>query len=105
MDYTIDMNRICMVCGNDLSIQHHSAECTVLVWVNVYEYTRCYGGPEEGGWWFDGYEFLEGIEVLMSETESIRERFLLEYEGCDDINIFIEDMVKESETTERPRYE
>src|SRR5262245_24713944 len=22
-------------------------------WVNVYDVSRCYGGPEEGGWWFD----------------------------------------------------
>lgn len=26
------------------------------VWVNVYEYDRGYGGPEEGGWWYDTFE-------------------------------------------------
>ena len=24
-----------------------------MVWVNVYEADRAYGGPEEGGWWYD----------------------------------------------------
>lgn len=29
------------------------------LYVNVYEASRCYGGPEEGGWWFDtGYPIL-----------------------------------------------
>lgn len=25
-------------------------------WVNGYEVYRQYGGPEEGGWWYDEYE-------------------------------------------------
>lgn len=24
-------------------------------WVNVYTVTRHYGGPEEGGWWYDNH--------------------------------------------------
>lgn len=27
-------------------------------WINVYEYSRHYGGPEEGGWWYDSWECL-----------------------------------------------
>ncbi len=28
-------------------------------WVNVYDYSRAYGGPEEGGWWVDTGEPIE----------------------------------------------
>lgn len=31
----------------------------VKLYVNVYEYGRAYGGPEEGGWWFDVLDPLE----------------------------------------------
>jgi hypothetical protein len=24
-----------------------------VTFVNVYDYSRAYGGPEEGGWWYD----------------------------------------------------
>lgn len=27
-----------------------------MIYVNVYEVNRHYGGPEEGGWWFDSEE-------------------------------------------------
>lgn len=27
--------------------------------IRVYEVTREYGGPEEGGWWYDHYTLLE----------------------------------------------
>ncbi len=29
-------------------------------WLSVYLVSRAYGGPEEGGWWYDEYEFLGG---------------------------------------------
>lgn len=29
----------------------------VIAYLSVYEVHRCYGGPEEGGWWYDAYEF------------------------------------------------
>lgn len=31
----------------------------MIEYVNVYEITRCYGGPEEGGWWYDEGEIVE----------------------------------------------
>ena len=27
------------------------------VWLSVYEVSRCFGGREEGGWWFDWYTY------------------------------------------------
>ena len=29
------------------------------VFINVYRVNRDYGGPEEGGWWYDTGEFVE----------------------------------------------
>ena len=29
------------------------------LYVNVYQVERCYGGAEEGGWWYDSYTPLE----------------------------------------------
>lgn len=28
------------------------------VYVSLYEIEKCYGGPEEGGWWYDRYTLL-----------------------------------------------
>ena len=28
------------------------------VLVGVYHVDRCYGGPEEGGWWFDAWQHV-----------------------------------------------
>jgi hypothetical protein len=36
-------------------------------YVSIYRHQRCYGGPEEGGWWYDGYE-LEGGVPFASRT-------------------------------------
>jgi hypothetical protein len=39
------------------------------VWINVYSSTRHYGGPEEGGWWYDRFypEESEMIRVIYDE--------------------------------------
>ena len=37
--------------------------------VSVYRHHRCYGGPEEGGWWYDRYE-LEGSIAFATHDEA-----------------------------------
>jgi len=37
--------------------------------VNAYLTTRHYGGPEEGGWWYNHYEFIGGIVVDNQKDE------------------------------------
>lgn len=32
-------------------------------WVNVYSIHRCFGGPEEGGWWYDTGDPVASIPV------------------------------------------
>jgi len=34
------------------------------VYVSVYEVSRNYGGPEEGGWWYDAYSLEDSKEFL-----------------------------------------
>ena len=36
-------------------------------YVNVYEVSQCYGGPEEGGWWFTAGELIETIGPVLEE--------------------------------------
>lgn len=49
-------------------------------YVSLYEQTRCYGGPEEGGWWYTVYRFLGGIPCK-TEAEASRLRAVLEDEA------------------------
>ena len=41
------------------------------VWVTAYAVTREFGGPEEGGWWFDWFEPIETTMCRRSESESV----------------------------------
>jgi hypothetical protein len=87
-----------------------------IVYVNVYSVTRHYGGAEEGGWWYNWYECIETYPVKNKAAELIREELEAEHNhkkfgniysvlGGRDIEIYIEETPKESETTERPYYE
>lgn len=40
-----------------------------MLYVNVYEVGRAYGGPEEGGWWFDTGSPVAAIPVALTEDE------------------------------------
>ena len=37
--------------------------------VNQYEVSRCYGGPEEGGWWFNRGEFIHCLAGPFTREE------------------------------------
>ncbi len=39
--------------------------------VAAYEVNRCYGGPEEGGWWFDAGELIRILKVFKAEPQAI----------------------------------
>ena len=43
-----------------------------IYYVNKYEIGRAYGGPEEGGWWFD-YGIFDGCEAMFTTYEEARE--------------------------------
>ena len=47
-------------------------------YVNVYEVSQCYGGPEEGGWWFTAGELLETIGPVLEEEARDLSRAIIE---------------------------
>lgn len=49
-------------------------------WVNVYSVERLYGGPEEGGWWYDAGTPVASIECeTEEEAEQIKTKAEKEY--------------------------
>lgn len=52
----------------------------VTYYVHKYEIAQCYGGPEEGGWWYTNGEPVEDWDTLEFPTED------LAYEQCRILN-------------------
>lgn len=87
------------------------------MYINVYSTTRHYGGPEEGGWWYNWNTCLLTIPVnKLTDKQKKKMIKLLNkiYEssgniysvnGGEEIYIIEEDKIAESETTETPYYE
>jgi hypothetical protein len=88
-------------------------------YVNAYDIERVYGGPEEGGWYYNWYTLLASIRVR-NPKQALKALELLEdfhREDYDDditlgsvmsngdLGIYLEDDPNESETTEGMRYE
>ena len=88
------------------------------MFVNVYLVDRAYGGPEEGGWWYDYGQILAVYPVT---SRSIGERLVRFLEHCEYSNegrrdissvlsegvyeIRIQDFPGESWPQQRPHYE
>lgn len=39
---------------------------------SAYRVERCYGGPEEGGWWYDGWEYLGEAKDIPEDNDNGR---------------------------------
>lgn len=50
-----------------------------LTFVNVYEVDRIYGGPEEGGWYYDAGQLITSRQVPVDQAESVRDALEREY--------------------------
>ena len=85
-----------------------------LKFVTAYEVTRHYGGPEEGGWWYDWREPIDTVPT--SDPAKMVEVFKTKYEdrvegdrfsvlGGTAVSVIIEDQPAENRSTERPHYE
>lgn len=86
-------------------------------YVTAYEVTRHYGGPEEGGWWYDWQTPLETVPVNNSdEREAALEQLNEAYShvvygdrfsvrGGADLVVLVEDHPEEFASRERPFYE
>lgn len=95
-------------------------------YITAYAVTRHFGGPEEGGWWYNWYRVLETIRIPkayqhMSNKRAVnavarREKALqLKLDHINEGNIYhvnggvmlstcIESVRHENETTERPHF-
>jgi hypothetical protein len=76
--------------------------------VTVYEISRHYGGPEEGGWWYDWYTPVCSVPLIDpgSRTEALEiKRFLRPRFTDRDHTMHYEYEAGEHATRQRPRYE
>lgn len=53
------------------------------IWVSLYHIQRCYGGPEEGGWYYDHYELISARAFSNPETAA--------YSYCDSLRTIFEE--------------
>lgn len=88
-------------------------------WLNLYELTQGYGGPEEGGWWFDVREPVSCVPVNSHQDAILALEFLNRYAeaeysdrreyysaaGGADGHIVFEMKRGQAEPSERPHYE
>lgn len=85
--------------------------------VGAYEVTREYGGPEEGGWWYDHHDHIESL-YYQTEAEKealkkeLKERYgdrewgrLWSVNGGLVITCLTEEVAGEHQTRGKPRYE
>lgn len=85
--------------------------------INVYGITRHYGGPEEGGWWYDWYHLVKSVPIRNGKALNMRLiKLMKRYRwnaqgdissvlGGEQVYIRLEQFVGESQSTERPHYE
>ncbi len=84
---------------------------TEIKYLNAYLVCRAYGGPEEGGWWYDRGRLLASVPLSDPTPEQIEKekRNLKEiYEGFNsgncELEIQLESKTGEDFPQERPRY-
>lgn len=115
----------CPTCQTELWPDQECYRCYWLAqfthgfYVNVYRYDRAYGGPEEGGWWFDvldpsdlpSYHFNQEHE---HSAHWMRDQLIKEYPDTgnassvlpgEDYRVFIEPHPPQFQPKERPHYE
>lgn len=89
------------------------------VFISVYLRDRAYGGPEEGGWWYETGELIRSTQVLSSDEAICLQE--LEQAWCDENNkgrypvssvlstgrycVYVEDEPGAHYPLETPRYE
>lgn len=88
-----------------------------LRYVNAYEVTRHYGGPEEGGWWFNCGEPLASVPLgpdqdpdpvkadLMEKLSDTNQGDIYSVNGGTMLNVTVEDDYAKPWPDEHPRYE
>jgi len=114
-DYSNDY--FCPACYEKLSVENTSER--QVYWVSIAAYTtgRSYGGPEEGGWYYDtGDRIDESLRCFpvvggaFNEPDDVEARAYLqhlkehpEYEDCR-VRVYIEVIAEASFPQQRPYY-
>lgn len=87
------------------------------MFVTAYEVQLVYGGPEEGGWWYEAGDVLQVIECEEHEIEdakaSLKDTYADDYSGRPlssvlsdgELRIVVDDQPGEPFPAERPHYE
>lgn len=84
--------------------------------INVYLVRRCYGGPEEGGWWFDAGELLRTVVVAAADAGERAKALEAEYSNdgrrplfsvlsTGEYRVSVDDKPGRDWPVERPHYE
>ena len=82
--------------------------------VSAYGVSRHYGGPEEGGWWYDWWRLLESLPPTADAKPTLREKWAhIQQEGDrfsvlgdgEDLRVVTEDYSGQFASTTRPHYE
>ena len=87
-----------------------------MIFVSAYVITREYGGPEEGGWWWNRWALIQTIPCERKDAPAIRSHLMDKYGdmkegdiysvlGGQEIETAVEEEAGENETKERPHYE
>ena len=107
----------CKTCEEDTITTNIITDPPPSTWVNVYYITRHYGGPEEGGWWYDRHECVESIECKSEDEAEIKKQALKKEHqdenfgniysvlGGQVVQVAIEPYQAHTETVGRPQYE
>lgn len=92
-------------------------DAPTLVYVNAYLIVRQYGGPEEGGWWFDcgkpvgslpctsQREAKSKVDEMRAKFEHLREGDINSVLGGCEVSVYIEEDFARFFPETRPRYE
>lgn len=85
------------------------------VFVNVYEVDRLYGGPEEGGWWYDAGQLITSRQVTEESALDMKLSLQIKYPETGgsssvfysggDYRVWIEDHPGADYPESRPMYE
>jgi hypothetical protein len=85
-----------------------SSEISYPAFLTAYDETREYGGPEEGGWWYNAYKGLASIKVNSPDhAERLAKNFYNIHKGRTDgkLKIYIEKNQYSQQKLPKPRWE
>lgn len=98
----------CQQCGNE--VRFHQNRPATWWSIGVYEVGRQYGGPEEGGWWYDAGDLVDKFHVRgfedLAKARSYMRTLQDHYREQKDIRIvgFTEELPRPGFPNRRPVY-